>query len=88
MYLFGARLLPATVAAAHLLWQLASSHTADFLRGNHIMALIEWTRFLSHLRSICKWKLRVFMGGIDNVHHALENKSRKKSWRLHAPGAI
>ena len=74
--------------AAGPLWQFASSHAADFLRGNHIPALIKWTRFLSHLRSICKWQLRVFMDGMDNVHKAPENECRENPWRPHAPGAI
>ena len=69
-------IVPVDVAGA--LWDFASLHAADFLRGNHTPALIEFARFINNLRTICKWKLRIFLDGMDNVHKAPENERRKK----------
>ena len=53
--------------AASALWQFAAKHAWDYLRGNHTPALIEWAHFLNYLRSICRWDLRVYMDGMENV---------------------
>ena len=39
--------------AASALWQFAARHASDYLRGNLTPALVEWSRFLNNLRSIC-----------------------------------
>ena len=64
--------------AAGALWQFAAMHAADHLRGNHEPALGEFARFINYLRSICQWKLVVYMDGRENVHKAHENKRRQQ----------
>ena len=63
--------------AAGALWQFAASHAAGYLRGNHTPSLVEWTRLLNYLRSICKWRLIVYMDGRENVHKSHENQCRQ-----------
>ena len=67
------------LAAAGALWQFASNHHVDFLRGNHNPALSKWTRLLNYLRSICKWRLRVFFDGRENPHKEPENARRREA---------
>ncbi|KAL7525428.1 hypothetical protein ACHAWF_002345, partial [Thalassiosira exigua] len=62
--------------AAGALWQFASRHASDFLRGNHTPALIEWARFLNYIRSICGWKLIVYFDGRKNVEKCFEDERR------------
>ena len=52
--------------AAGALWQFASHHAWDYLRGNYTPALNEWGNLLVYLRSICKWKLVVYLDGSEN----------------------
>ena len=54
------------------LWQFAAAHAWDYLRDNHNPSLIEWARFLSNLRSICRWKIEVYMDGRVNKEKAPE----------------
>ena len=64
--------------AASALWQFAANHAWDHLHGNHNPALSEWAHFLVYLRSICRWKLVVFMDGMENEHKQPEIERRKK----------
>jgi len=63
--------------AASALFQFAARHASDYLSGNLTPALVEWSRFLNYIRSICKWKLVVIMDGLDNMHKAPENDRRR-----------
>ncbi|KAL7537995.1 hypothetical protein ACHAWF_012226, partial [Thalassiosira exigua] len=63
--------------AAGALWQFAGAHAADFMRGNHTPALIEWARFLNYLRSMCGWRLSVHLDGRENVDKAFEKQRRE-----------
>ncbi len=54
--------------AASALWQFASHHPSDHLRGNYFPGLVEWARFLVFCRDICRWKLKVAMDGAENIH--------------------
>ena len=62
--------------AASALWQFAAKHAWEYLRGNHTPALIEWAHFLNYLRSICRWDLRVYMDGMENVEKRPEIERR------------
>ncbi|KAL7530261.1 hypothetical protein ACHAXR_003394, partial [Thalassiosira sp. AJA248-18] len=67
--------------AAGALWQCAAAHAPDFLRGNHDPALAEWTVLLNYLRSVCNWRLVVYMDGMDNHHKQPENERRRQKAR-------
>ena len=59
------------------MWQFAAKHAADYLRGNHTPALVEWAIFLNYLRSACEWDLIIILDGMDNIHKTPENNRRK-----------
>ena len=64
--------------AAGALWQFASHHAWDYLRGNYTPALNEWGNLLVYLRSICKWKLVVYLDGSENIHKTPEIERRAR----------
>ena len=65
------------IDAAGLLWACAYKHAKDYLEGNHLPALIEWTQALNYFRSICQWKMRLYLDGMDNPHKEYENERRR-----------
>ena len=65
------------IDAAGALFNCAIKHASDYLQGNHIPALIEWARFLNYLRSICRWRIKVFFDGAENPHKFYENRRRQ-----------
>mmetsp|Transcript_32527 Transcript_32527/g.66252 ORF Transcript_32527/g.66252 Transcript_32527/m.66252 type:complete len:111 (-) Transcript_32527:28-360(-) len=62
------------IDAAGLLWACAYKHAKDYLEGNHLPALIEWTQALNYFRSICQWKMRLYLDGMDNPHKEYRTK--------------
>lgn len=62
--------------AGGVLWQMAANHAYDYLQGNYHPSLTELAHFLLYLRSICGWKLKVFMDGFNNDHKNPENERR------------
>ena len=64
------------IDAASALWQFAARHGYDFLHGNFIPALSEWAHWVHHLRSICRWELKVIMDGRENKDKAPEAERR------------
>ena len=64
--------------AAGALWQFAAMNAADFLRGNDTPALTEWTRFLNYIRSICGYKLVVYIDGRKKIHKLHKNHRRRQ----------
>ena len=71
------------IDAAGALYQFAASYPADFLNNNHQPSLILWARWLVFLRSICGWKMIIYMDGMEN--DAKEPaKERRNKRREHA----
>ena len=68
--------------AASALWQFAAHHAYDYLRGNHTPALQEWACFLNYLRSVCGWKLIIYMDGMENLAKVPEIKRRRAAVEL------
>ena len=78
---FGSRLKEekaVPVDAASAIWQFAFATAPDYLRGNHLPALGLWARLLNYLRSICQWRLVVYLDGRENVHKQHENRRRQE----------
>jgi len=65
------------IDAAGLLWQCALMHSSEYLSGNLLPALIEWTQHLNYFRSICQWKMRLYLDGMNNPHKEFENERRR-----------
>ncbi len=65
------------IDAAGLLWACAYKHAKDYLDGNLLPALIEWTQALNYFRSICQWKMRLYLDGTNNPHKQYENDRRR-----------
>ena len=70
-------IVPIDIAGA--LFQFAAHNPNDYLRGNHTPALVEFARWLSYLRSICGWKMRIFFDGMENPHKRFEAQRRQDS---------
>ena len=66
------------IDAAGLLWYCALKHAKSYLSGNHLPALIEWTQSLNYFRSICQWKQRLYLDGMNNPHKEYENERRRQ----------
>ena len=67
------------IDAASALFGFAAYMAADFLRGNHIPALIQWAMLPTYLHSICGWNMIVQMNGIKNEDKEPENQRRSDS---------
>ena len=66
------------IDAAGLLWQCAAKHASDYLRGNHMPALIEFAHHLNFLRSICRWRIRLYFDGTNNPNKQFEDERREQ----------
>ena len=66
------------IDAASLLWQCAAKHASDYLAGNHMPALIEFAHHLNFLRSICRWKIRLYFDGTNNPNKRFEDERREQ----------
>ena len=65
------------IDAASALFQFAAYNAANFLRGNHKPALIQWAKFLVYLRSMCGWNMIIYMDGMENVDKEPEIQRRR-----------
>lgn len=66
------------IDAASALWQFASHHPSDHLRGNYNPALVEWARLLGYFRDICVMKLKVVFDGALNIDKQPEIDRRQQ----------
>jgi hypothetical protein len=66
------------IDAAGLLWYCACKHAKSYLSGNLLPALIEWTQALNYFRSICQWKQRLYLDGMNNPYKEHENERRRQ----------
>eukprot|EP00986_Skeletonema_menzelii_P005570 scaffold2080_cov121-Skeletonema_menzelii.AAC.2 len=66
------------IDAAGLLWQCAAKHSRDFLDGNIVPALIEFSHHLNFKRSICRWECMLFFDGMNNKEKRFEDERRRQ----------
>lgn len=66
------------IDAAGLIWQCANRNSVDYLRGNYLPALSDFTKLLNNLRSICGWNMILYMDGRSNPYKAFEDARRKE----------
>ena len=57
--------------ATGLLWACAYKHAEENLKGILLPALVEWTQPLNYFRSICQWKMRLYLDGMDNPNNKI-----------------
>lgn len=65
------------IDAAGALYQFASYHAADYLKGNYGPSLIQFGRWLVYLRSICGWRMTVYLDGMENEAKKPERERRQ-----------
>lgn len=62
---------------AGALWECASNYPVDYLGGNHDPALTDVAHLIQNLRSICEWKMVVWLDGMENAAKGPEIARRK-----------
>ena len=69
-----------SIDIAGALFQFAAQNLNDYLRGNHNPSVSWIFRWLSYLRSICRWKMKIFFDGMENPHKSYEAQWCQDDW--------